>query len=127
MATTTKKTTKREHFTNLLAIPAVAENAELVAFINHELELLAKKNISSSGEKKLTPTQLANEAIKAEIYELMQVNRLYTIAEMVKEFEVCANFSSSKMSSLLKQMYSGENPIVERVEEKRKVYFRAIK
>ena len=121
---TNKKMTKREMFEQLKNSYPLTE-AE-VAFIDHELELLAKKNVSATGEKKMTATQLANEAIKVEILASMEANRLYTIAEMVKEFDVCANFSSSKMSSLLKQMYSGENPTIERVEEKRKVYFRKL-
>ena len=123
--TNTKKLTKKDHFNALLSIPAVSTNQTLVDFINHELELLAKKN-ASTGEKKMTPQQVINEAIKAEILANMQANRLYTIAEMVKEFEVCKDFSSSKMSSLLKQMYSSETPTVERIEEKRKVFFRKI-
>ena len=39
---TNRKPTKRDNFNALLAIPAVAENADLVAFIEHEIELLDK-------------------------------------------------------------------------------------
>ena len=38
------KKTKRDYFNELLAIADVASKAELVSFINHELELLEKKN-----------------------------------------------------------------------------------
>ena len=41
---TEKKITKRERFEQLLNIPAVANDNGLKEFINHELELLAKKN-----------------------------------------------------------------------------------
>ena len=47
-----KKITKRERFAQILAIPAVSADPALVEFINHEIELLDRKN---SGEKKLTP------------------------------------------------------------------------
>ena len=50
-----KKITKREKFAMLKAIPAVAENAMLVEFIDHEMELLAKKN---SADKKPTAQQV---------------------------------------------------------------------
>ena len=72
--TNTKKLTKRDHFNALLAIADVAQNQTLVDFINHELELLAKKN---SSEKKPTAVQIANEGIKADILEGMEANKLY--------------------------------------------------
>ena len=43
------KVTKKERFAELLAIPAVASNQDLVDFINHEVDLLTRKN--ASGEK----------------------------------------------------------------------------
>ena len=49
---TTPRITKAQKFAMLKAIPAVAENAMLVEFIDHEIDLLSKKN---AGEKKLTP------------------------------------------------------------------------
>ena len=39
--------TKREMFTAMLAIPAIADNAEMTEFINHEIELLVKKAVGS--------------------------------------------------------------------------------
>ena len=48
--------TKRENYTAIRAI--VADNAELVAFIDHELELLDKKN--SKRSDKPTAKQTAN-------------------------------------------------------------------
>ena len=44
------KITKRDNYNALLNIPEVASNAELVAFINHEIELLDRKNKAKSGE-----------------------------------------------------------------------------
>ena len=52
-----KKLTKKDRFNQLLEIPAVQADAELVAFIEHELELLANKNKAKDGEKKLTEKQ----------------------------------------------------------------------
>ena len=75
---TNKKITKRDRFNALLSIPAVQADQGLVDFINHELELLAKKN---SADKKPTAQQTANEAIKSAIVEAMEANRLYTVTE----------------------------------------------
>ena len=118
--TTTKKLTKRDHFTTLLTLSEVKENPVLVDFIEHELELLTKKN---SSEKKPTAAQMANEVIKDAIYNGMQENRLYTITELIKEIPECANFTNQRVSALIRQMIPER---VERVEEKRKAYFRKI-
>ena len=121
--TNTKKLTKRDHFNALLAIADVAQNQTLVDFINHELELLAKKN---SSEKKPTAVQIANEGIKADILEGMEANKLYTITELIKEIPACNDLTNQRVSSLVRQMYDCENPTIERIEEKRKAYFRKI-
>ena len=68
---TTKKITKRDRFTALLNIPAVQADPDMVAFIEHELELLAKKN---SADKKPTAQQVANDGIKQAILEGMEDN-----------------------------------------------------
>lgn len=118
-----KKMTKRDYFNQLLAIAEVKANAELEKFINHELELLAKKNASTSG--KLTPTQEINEKIKEGIMECLMTepNRMFTITEMLKEFECCAELSNQRLSALIRQLK--EDGKVERIEEKRKAYFKA--
>ena len=117
-----KKMTKREKFEILAKLPEVESNEMLKEFIAHELELLAKKN--ASGEKKLTASQIANEGIKAEILEEMSANpnRLYTISEMQKVFPCCAEMSNQRVSALVRQLVADGK--VERVEEKRKAYFR---
>jgi hypothetical protein len=118
---TTRKITKRDHFNALLAIPAVAENEVLVDFINHELELLAKKNTS---EKKPTATQQANEVLKAAILDGMAENTLYTISELIKKIPECEGLSTSKVSAVVRQMK--DDGQVERIEDKRKAYFKRI-
>lgn len=119
-----KKITKREKFEMLAKINEVASNPMLAEFIAHELELLAKKN--ASGEGKMTASQIANEKLKADIYEQMFLtpNRLYSITDMQKSFECCADVSNQKISALLRQMIADGK--VERLEEKRKAYFKVI-
>lgn len=118
----TKKMTKRDYFNQLLALDEVKGNESLVKFIEHELELLAKKN--ASGEGKMTATQIANEGIKSEILECManEPNRLFTISEMQKVFPCCAEMSNQRVSALVRQLVADGK--VERLEEKRKAVFR---
>jgi predicted transcriptional regulator len=119
---TEKKLTKREKFEMIAKIEAVASNPVLAEFVEHELELLAKKN--ASGEGKMTASQKINEGIKAEILEEMSVNpnRLYSVSEMIKVFECCKELSLPKVTALVTQLVKSEKVV--RVEEKRKAYFR---
>ena len=116
--TTNKKITKRERFNSLLSLSEVQANADLVAFIEHEIELLDKKN---SSEKKLTVQQIANEGIKNAIVEGMEENRLYTVTEIIKEIAECNELTNQRVSALLRQLiYEGK--IVKNVD-KHKYYF----
>jgi hypothetical protein len=115
---TIKKITKREKFEMIKAIPEVAGNEMLVEFIDHELELLAKKNAS---EKKPTAQQVANDSIKQAIIDGMEANRLYTVTEIQKEVAECAELSNQRVSALMRQLK--EDGLVVRTEEKRKAYF----
>ena len=121
---TEKKMTKRDYFNSLLEIGAVKENEGLVKFIEHELDLLARKN--ASGEGKQTATQLANEKIKEEIVECLEnePNRLFTITEMIKEFDCCKPYVNQKISNLANQLVKEGK--IEKDEEKRKSFFKAI-
>ncbi len=113
-----KKMTKREYFAVLRAIPEVAENPALVAFIDHEVELLSKKN---AAEKKPTAVQVANEGIKAEIVEAMTAGTLYTVTDIQKSVPACAELSNQRVSALLRQLVEAGQVV--RTEDKRKAYF----
>ena len=115
-----KKITKREKFAMLKAIPAVAENEMLVEFIDHEMELLAKKN---SADKKPTAQQVANKGIADAIVEVMAVdpNRMFTITEIIKEVPECAELTNQRVSAIVRGLIGVS---VERIEDKRKAYFR---
>ena len=123
--TNTKKMTKKDYFAILRAsYPETADNYnEVIAFIDHELELLAKKN---SAEKKPTALQIANEGIKQAIVNFMEQGKLYTITDLIKSVPECADLSNQRVSALVRQMYDCTDPILERVEEKRKAYFRLV-
>ena len=116
--TNTKKITKRDRFNALLSIPAVQADPDMVAFIEHELELLAKKNAS---DKKPTAQQTANEAIKSAILDGMEANRFYTITDLQKSIPELAELSNQKVSALVRQLKDAD--LVVKTEDKRKSYF----
>ena len=117
-----KKLTKREKFEMIAKIGEVASNPILAEFVEHELDLLAKKNASGNG--KMTATQKANEELKSAILDEMskEPNRLFSISEMIKVFECCNDLSLPKVTAVVTQLSKAN--AVERVEEKRKAYFR---
>ena len=119
--TTSTKLTKAQKFAMLRAIPAVADNAMLVEFIDHEVELLSKKN---SADKKPTAQQVANAGIATAIIEGMEPNRLYTVTEIIKSIPACADLTNQRVSALLRQLVDGGK--VKRTEDKRKAYFQVV-
>jgi hypothetical protein len=109
----TKKMTKREMFEQIKANYSLT-TAE-VEFIDHEIELLARKN---STEKKPTAKQTENEGIKQNILEIMEDNRLYAVTELQK---ACGIETNQRASALLRQLIADGK--VARIEDKRKAYF----
>jgi predicted transcriptional regulator len=117
-----KKTTKREKFEMLKALSEVQANPMLMEFIDHELELLAKKN---SAEKKPTAQQVANEGIKQVILDvLMENGGLMTITDIQKASAELSDLSNQKLTALVRQLKDAE--LVEKTEDKRKSYFKAV-
>ena len=114
MATT--KMTKRDYFTAILTKYPLTDDEK--AFVEHELELLTKKN---SSDKKPTAQQVANDGIKTAIAEGMTANRLYTVTELIKEIPECAELTNQRVSALLRQMIA-DGTVIKTVD-KRKSYF----
>ena len=118
---TVKKLTKRDRFEALLKMTEVQANPDMVAFIEHEIELLAKKN---AGDKKPTAKQMENDAVKQVILDEMTANpdKLYTVTDLIKGVPELADYSNQRISALLRQMINANG--VERIMDKRKSYFR---
>ena len=113
-----KKMTKRDYYNTLLDLAEVKSNSVLVDFINHELELLDRKN---SADKKPTAQQTANEAVKTAILDNMVEGKMYTITDIIKTVPECADLTNQRVSALMRQLK--EAKLVVRTEDKRKAYF----
>ena len=114
-----KKITKREMYEKIKA--RLTDKAE-IAFIDHELELLAKKNASKSS--KPTKRQAENEGIKDAILEAMEDNVGYQVGSIVKLVAEVADLSNQRVSALMKQLLADEK--VKREEIKRVAYYTKI-
>ena len=114
----TKKVTKREMLNAIKAVEAVAMNEEMVAFIDHELELLDKK----SSNKKPTATQEANVAIKDEIVKVLtDADAPMTASEVLKASAEFDGMSNQKISALLRQLIA-DGKVVKATDKKKSVF-----
>ena len=109
------KKTKREFFGEIKEI--VKGNAELVAFINHELELLDKKTSAKSTKVNTEQVELMGKIVNA----LNEIGRSVTISELQKENAEMAEYSNQKLSAMLKKLV--DNKQVTKMIDKKKSYF----
>ena len=111
--------TKKEMF-NLIAT-VNADNAEIVEFCNHEIELLSNRKSGSKGQ---TKTQKENESVKALIAEVLtEVGEKRTVTELIAD-ERLSCYTNQKISALLRQMIEAGK--VTKVIEGKKAYFEAV-
>jgi translation initiation factor 1 (eIF-1/SUI1) len=123
------KVTKAQYFgmvRNIVESAETANKADILAFIDHEVELLQKKSNKSGNTK----TQQANEAIldtikavlaetdkPVTISELMTDDRLKTYVEGIET----KTMTNQKLSALVKKLCA-TNEVV-RTEDKKKAFF----
>lgn len=120
------KMTKKDWFAEIRGIVAEMERedkADMLAFIDHEVELLSKKKSSTNSKK---DKELEELCIKIET-ALAEFDRPVTITEFMKEstHEV-ATLSNQKLSALLKKCIEVRKT-VEKTTDKKKSYFALIK
>lgn len=115
---TEKKITKIEKFEMLLAIKEVAENEMLVEFINHEKELIKKKNAYKSVNKKKTEE---SNALMEEIMNVFVQNpKLFlSCSDIVRHLGF--KYSTQKLNPQLKKLVE-ENRITSQIDKKIKYY-----
>ena len=113
------KKTKREFFGEIKEI--VKGNAELVAFIDHELELLDKKTSAKSTKVNTEQVELMDKIVNA----LNEIGRSVTISELQKENAEMAEYSNQKLSAMLKKLV--DNKQVTKMVDKKKSYFMVAK
>ncbi len=100
-----KKVTKKERFENLYALVenSNADNkADLLGFIDHEIELLEKK----SSKVTLTATQKANLEVIETIKDVLADKPNSTVSELIKDERLSA-YTNQKISALLKKLIDG--------------------
>lgn len=116
-----RKVTKKERFEMIkeIVLNACVENeAEMIEFIDNEINLLNKKR--ASGAK--TANQKENEVLVEKLYEaLAEIGRPVTVSELQKENDEFGAMSNQKVSALMKKLTDAGK--VDKTVDKKKSYF----
>ena len=114
--TNTNKMTKRDYFNRILTYA----HDEDKAFIEHELELLDKKN---SAERKPTAKQVENAGFKADIVAWMEPDVVYASADIVKGVPsiVAAGLSANRVTAMLTQLVN-DGSVIRETDKRKSVY-----
>ena len=118
-----KKLTKMNKFEMVMEILVNGEfdNKDLlIEFVQHEMDLLARKN-STGTVRKPSKTQLENEKYVAMIEEMLLDKTPRTISDIQAENEIFAEMTNQKMSALLKKLVDSQKVV--KFVEKKKTYF----
>lgn len=93
---------------------------DAINFIDHEVELLARKN--SGGEKKQTAAQKENEGYKELIVEFLaglpDDSKGVTCTEIMKSIPAFKDFNNQKISALVRQLKLADRVVGEEVKGK---------
>lgn len=116
------KITKKDMYNALLRLAEVQANAEMVEFINHEIQLLERKNSA----KRATPQQEENSAIKVAMLDIMTEPMTATqimdaVEPMFPNLE--KPLTNQRISALLRQLGDKGTQQINRFQEKRVTYF----
>ena len=113
--------TKKEMFSAILAVDAVAANAEMVDFLNHEIELLDNRK-GSSNKKKAAESEARAEAV----YEALSAcEDATTVTDLIANATNEVNtYTNQRVSALLRKLV--ENGRVEKTIEGKKALFRVV-
>lgn len=119
----TVKVSKKEIFKRMLEEKAVQENELYRELIEHEINLLERKNAN----RQVSGKTAENEILAEQLYQLMlKSNAETTIAEILqtKEFGIDKGYNSPKIVVLMK-ILSNQGKIEKRIVS-RKTYYKAI-
>jgi len=134
------KPTLRDHYNELSALVSLAlgngiitsaQADEHISFINGRLDILAKKN-ATTGDRKPTKNQIANQKLAQTILDVMEPNTVYTISQILKMLND-ETLNQSKISAVVRGMLVetkdgtvNPNGTIKRTMEKGVAYFQKI-
>lgn len=127
-----KKITKREVINELLKEDLIQSTPMYKNYLEHELELLDRKNASSKGSKSSEENKTIASMLLEEMAKLEATGKAqYTITELMKSSQaiqdyVCENgkvLSNSKITAIFKTMLALDNAPIVNIKDKKNSYY----
>lgn len=127
-----KKITKREVINELLKEDLIQSTPMYKNYLEHELELLDRKNASSRGSKSSEENKTIASMLLEEMAKLEATGKAqYTITELMKSSQaiqdyVCENgkvLSNSKITAIFKTMLALDNAPIVNIKDKKNSYY----
>jgi hypothetical protein len=111
------KVTKRDYFEMIKT--AMADNTDVVAFCNREIELLDKKaERAKNATRKPTKTQIANEALANDVYDFVaNAGAKVAIKDVADNFAISSQKATPIMNGLV-----DAGKLVKTVEKRKAFY-----
>ena len=113
-----KKITKVDRFNQLMGLDEVKANADLMAFCEHEIELLQKKSASKKPSKK----NEENEVLKGKIVEVLGTfENGATVSVILATGGDFTGMSNQKISALVRQLVL-DGTVVKTTDKKKSIF-----
>lgn len=110
--------TKKEMFTAIKAIPAVAANADMVDFLDKEIARLDKRTSTGNSKKKAE----TDSRVEAVFEALAGMENPATVTEIISSADnEVANFSNQRVSALLRKLIEAGR-VVKTIEGKKALF-----
>ena len=115
-----QKITKKDNFNSIIEVLKTADRSDLVSVMEHEIELLDKKN----SYKNNTPTasQKENAEIAEKIPSVMESGKLYRLSEIKALIPALASASGTQRIAVICRKLE-ENGVLTKTVDKRVIYY----
>lgn len=110
------KITKRDNFISIIAVLKDAGKDDLVAVMEHEIELLDKKSANRS--TKPTVRQAENAEIKSAIVASLEKGKLYRCSEIQAMNEILASATGTQRTARLCNDLVSEGLLTKTIDKK---------
>lgn len=127
-----KKITKREVINELLKEDLIQSTPMYKNYLEHELELLDRKNASSRGSKSSEENKTIANMLLEEMAKFESTGKTqYTITELMKSSDIIQNYvcengkvlSNSKITAIFKSMLESDNSPIVNVKNKKNSFY----
>lgn len=114
---------KTEKMTNRKALDFIIKNCDLPADVEDKVKsMIDQLEKKASAPRKATPTQIENEKFCELIVDFLSDGSARSVADMIKGIPAFADFSTPKVSALVKKLKDSNKVI--REEVKGRAFFR---